>query len=94
MAEIMSKLKIKEIWETPDSDSTEHKRLFHYWYKRLRHSPKKYIMRLAIRGVLPNALEHVKRMPFCAACAFSGASKNNWRGRSKQKSLRKSTDKR
>ena len=41
MANIMSQSKIKEIWETPDSDFTEHERLFYYWHKRLRHSPKK-----------------------------------------------------
>ena len=90
----MNQSKIKEIWETPDSDFTKDERLFYYWHKRLRHSPKKYIRRLARRGVLPKALEHVKRMPFCAACAFADASKRNWRVKGKHKGLRKSTDKR
>ena len=94
MAEIMSQSNIKEIWETPDSDFTKDERLFYYWRKRLRHLLKKYIRRLFRRGVLPKALEHVRRMPFCAACSFADASKRNWRVKSKHKDLRKSTDER
>ena len=33
---------MKELWETPDSEFTSNERLFHSWYKRLRHCPKKY----------------------------------------------------
>ena len=93
VTEVMSREKIKELWETPDSDFTKDERLFYYWHKRLRHAPKKYIRRLAKRGLLPKQLEKVKRMPLCAACAFADASKRNWRGRGTPKSIRKDTDK-
>ena len=35
MTEVMSRSKIKELWETPDSDFTDDERLYYYWHKRL-----------------------------------------------------------
>ena len=67
--------KIKELWNLDDSDFTEDEKLFFYWYKRLRHAPKKHIRRLAKRGSLPRRLQFVKRMPICAACAFADAAR-------------------
>ena len=93
MTEVMSRVNIKELWETPDSDFTDDERLLCYYHKRLRHAPKKYIRRLAKRGSLPKELEKVKRMHLCAACTFADAFKRNWRGRGTPKSIRKKTDK-
>ena len=39
-------IKIKKLWETPDSELTDDEKLLYYWHKQLQHTPKKYIRRL------------------------------------------------
>ena len=83
--------KVKELWDKKLSDFTDDEQLMGYWHRRLRCLPKKYLRRLAKRGCIPCRLQHVRRMPLCAACAFADAAKRASRKRDR-KSIRKKDD--
>lgn len=65
--DIWSQEDLKDVWDKVNTTYTEDEKLFLYWHQRTRHSPMKYVKRLAKRGVIPCRLVDVKKMPMYAA---------------------------
>ena len=85
MTECLTKDDLKKLWKGTIDSVDKEGRLALYWHHRLRHAPLTCLHRLARRGVLPTSILRVRKLPLCAACAFSTAHRRGWRTKSKVK---------
>ena len=49
LQDTLSQEDLKNIWDKVDTTYDDDEKLFLYWYQRTRHSPMKYVKRLALR---------------------------------------------
>ena len=71
---------MKQLWNPRSDDSVPPEdRVTLHWHHRLRYAPLVSLKRLAKRGVLPQCILKVQRMPLCASCAFAKAHRKSWR---------------
>ena len=85
---------VARLW-APDSDSTvkEVNRIILYWHHRLCHAPLITPRRLSQRGVLPECISKVLKMPLCAACAIAETHRRMWKTfESAESNIRKKSD--
>ena len=83
---------LKKIWDKEDTTYDDDEKFLLYYYERTRHSPIKYVKKLALRGVIPRRLANVKKNPMCASYKLVDATKINWKASSSKMGIRNGRD--
>eukprot|EP00957_Ditylum_brightwellii_P133528 10180489-Ditylum_brightwellii.AAC.1 len=85
METLMTKDDLEKLWYKDQGTLSDDLRVYFYWHQQLQHLSHVAMVRLAEQGVIPKAINKVRKAQPCAACLLAKAQRRAWRSKGKKK---------